>query len=44
MTINDTNNYDKIKEYAIKNRQAIEKLLEIDIVKIKDKSISSELK
>ena len=42
MTINDTN-YDKIKDYAVKYRQAVNELLENDVAKLKDKSISPEL-
>jgi hypothetical protein len=44
MTSNNQNeNYEKIKELAIKNRNDIEKMLDKDVAALKEKSISSEL-
>ncbi len=43
MTTNDVNNYDKVRICAIENSNAVNKMLEEDVPRLKEKSISSEL-
>lgn len=40
MTTDNTNKFDKIKDYAIKNSHAVEEMLNNNVSKLKEKSIS----